>query len=237
MDVQLGHPGRYRDRAHVRPAALAALTLTLASGGGLWLNLVHDAEGGTGFGAPSGLVGWLLESALLLPFVLVGVWAALLLGQRLVRPLAEAGRRVLAVAATATLVAGATGIAMAMASPLHAILFGAPFDHHGVAIPMAAYMASDGLTALAANFAIAGLVLLLLRGEVWSQAPRSLPLRLRLAGSMSIRRAFALASSAVLVASSGLLLPIDTMAQPVLAASGPCPAGAPTKTFDVSAFV
>ena len=237
MDVQSVHPGRYRDRAQVRPAALVALTAAIASGGGLWLNLVHDAAGGTGFGAPSGLVGWLLESALLLPFVLAGVWLALQLGRRLVRPLEADGHRVLAVVALAALVAGATSIAVAASGPLHAILFGTPFDHHGVAIPMAAYMVRDGLTALAANFALAGLVLLLLRGETWGAASRSLPLRLRLAGSTSLRRAFALASSSVLVASSGLLLPVSTAAVAAAApAVGPCPAGATTKTFDVSAI-
>jgi hypothetical protein len=236
MDVQLGRPGRQRDRWHIRPAALSALTIALAYGGGLWLHLLHEAEGATEPGAPSGIVHWLRDSTLLLPVVLASVWLVLILGRRVMRSFSDRGARALAVTAVATLVAATTSLAEALASPIHGIAFGGTHDHQGVAMPLAVHMTYDGLVALAANLVIAGLVMLVLRGAAWSDTSRSIPLRLRLVRSLPLRRAFALASSAALVASSGLLLPISTNAVVAATPQGPCPSGAPTKSFNVSAI-
>ena len=61
MGSQAGRAGSHRERAHVRPAVLLALTAALAYGGGLWLHLLHEAEGVAESGAPSGLVHWLRD--------------------------------------------------------------------------------------------------------------------------------------------------------------------------------
>ena len=236
MDLQLGDPVRPRDRSRIRPAALTAMSLALAYGGGLWLHLLHEAEGATEPGAPSGLVHWLRDSTLLLPVVLASVWAALFLGRRLARSLSADRRPVLVTITLATTVAAVTSLAEALASPLHEMAFGGGHAHHGVAVPLAVHMVYDGLVALAANLVIAGLVLLVLRGDAWT-ASRPLPLRLRLVRSLAVRRAFALVSSAALIASSGLLLPISTNAVAAAGpALGPCPGGAPLKLFNVSAI-
>jgi len=235
VSIQSGPAGRQRSRERVRLAALAALTLGLAYGGGLWLHLLHEAEGATEPGAPVGVVHWLRDSTLALPIVLVAVWAGLRLGRRILRPYAGTEPRVLAVATVASAVAIVTSVALALSSPLHAVAFGAHHDSHGVEMPLATHMVREGLAALVANLVIAALVLAALRGRAWSAASGSGP-RLRLARSLPVRRAFALASSALLVTSLGLLPRVDTPSARGADPLGPCPATAPLKAFDVSAI-
>jgi hypothetical protein len=195
METQTGRSGPHRGRAHARPAVLLALTATMAYGGGLWLHLLHEAEGATEPGAPSGLVHWLRDSTLLLPIVLLATWVGLRLARRLVTPVAGGGSTVLAIAAPTAVVATATSLAEALASPLHALAFGAASDHHGASMPIPLHMAHDGLLALAANVAIAGLVFLLVRGNAWTDRPAWRP---SLRQSRPLQRAFGLASSAML---------------------------------------
>jgi hypothetical protein len=207
--------------------AVLGLALALAYGGGLWLHLVHEAEGATEPGAPGGLVHWLRDSTLLVPFVLAAVWVTLLLARRWVRgggrssPVLPAG------------VAFVVSVAEGLASPLHTIAFGGHHHHDGVEMPLGVHMAYDGVLALPANLLIAVAVLLVLRGAAHAFGPRR-PVVAPWLAMPHLRRAASLAASAALVASSGLL----PQAVPAFtnAASGPCPATAPVKSFDVSAI-
>ena len=235
MIIKSAETGRHRQRAGVRPAALAALTLALAYGGGLWLHLLHEAQGASETGAPIGVLHWLRDSTLLLPIVFVTVWASLVLGRRFMPHSSDGRPRLLRIAALAATVAAITSLAEALASPLHTIAFGAHHDHHGVEMPLAVHMAYDGIAALAANLAIAALVLIALRGQVWAAAPRQRPAR-RWFESAPLRRVFALAAGITLLATSGLLPRVDTATVRSADPVGPCPAGAPMKAFDVSAI-
>src|SRR3954463_570105 len=70
--------------ALARPSVVAAFALVLAYGGGLWLNVLHIAEGGYERNEPPLILHWLREPALALPLVLVAVWAGVLLARRLI---------------------------------------------------------------------------------------------------------------------------------------------------------
>lgn len=233
----MDHPSRHLPRRpgvpRSRPAAVVILTLALAYGGGLWLHLLHEAEGATEPGAPIGVLHWLRDSTLLLPFVLLAVWISLRLGRRFLVASAGGGSPAVGAVLLAAVVAAVTSLAEALASPLHTIAFGAHHDHHGVEMPLALHMAYDGVVAMAANLVIAALILLALRGVVWEAATRG-PARRWQPSTTQLRRAFAMASASALMVTSGLL----PQAAPTVAdaASGPCPAGAPTKSFSVSAI-
>jgi manganese oxidase len=230
-------PSRPRVRGgaayRVRAGSLAVLTLALAYGGGLWLHLIHEAEGAHEPGEPSSLVHWLRDSTLLVPVVLVAVWLTLQLGRRYLAGRTGAVGRAVAAATLASAMALVTSVAEALSSPLHTALFGAHHEHGGVEMPLALHMAYDGVIALTANLAIVLVVVAMLRGNVWSEGLRSSAAR-RWTASLQLRRAFSLGASAALMLGSGLLPQTAPVA--VLAASGPCPAGAPTKSFDVSAI-
>lgn len=234
MDISSDHRQHPRGPARVRPGVALATAAALAYGGGLWLHLLHEAEGATEPGAPSGLVHWLRDSSLLAPIVLAAVWLSLRLGRRWLAAPTGTGSRAAGTLVLAAFVAAVTSTAEALASPLHTLAFGGHHEHNGVELPLAAHMAYDGLTALAANLVIAVVVLFALRGEAWTARPAEAWSRRWAHGLVGLRRAASLAASAALVATSGLL---PQVAAPVaVAASGPCPTGAPTKSFDVSAI-
>jgi hypothetical protein len=209
------------------------MSAALAYGGGLWLHLLHEAEGATEPGAPIAVVHWLRDSTLLLPVILLATWAAFRLGRRLLARTVGRGSTVLATASLAAVVAGVTSVALALASPFHTILFHASHHHDGAEMPLPVHMAHDGLLALAANLVIAALVLLAVRGNVWTSRPAW---RLDVRTSRVLQRTLGLASSAALVASSMLLAPLSSTAPALAAANGPCPDGAPAKSFAVSAI-
>ena len=235
MDIRPGQLVHPQGRGRVRPAALAALTLTLAYGGGLWLHLLHEAEGATEPGAPIGVLHWLRDSTLLLPIVLAAVWASLLVARWLLLRQVGSCPPSVAVATIAATTAAIVSLAEALASPLHTLAFGAHHDHHGVEMPVALHMTYDGVAALAANLAIASVVLVILHGRAWSESAPS-PFRLGRPAFAAVRRALVSTLSAALVASSGLLPRIDAVAVQAAEPDGPCPAAAPTNTFDVSAI-
>ena len=63
--------------------AMAAYSLALAYGGGLWLHLLHEAEGATEQNAPHTIIHWLRDSTLALPMIAFGVFLATHLARRL----------------------------------------------------------------------------------------------------------------------------------------------------------
>src|SRR3954468_1038157 len=70
--------------ALARPSVVAALALVLAYGGGLWLNVLHKAEGGVERNEPPFVLHWLRDATLALPLVMVAVWVGVLLTRRLI---------------------------------------------------------------------------------------------------------------------------------------------------------
>src|SRR4051812_9007160 len=70
--------------ALARPSVVAAFALVLAYGGGLWLNVLHIAEGGYERNEPPLILHWLRDATLALPLVLVAVWAGVLMARRLI---------------------------------------------------------------------------------------------------------------------------------------------------------
>jgi hypothetical protein len=70
--------------ALARPSVVAAFAIVLAYGGGLWLNVLHAAEGGYERNEPPLILHWLRDSTLALPLILIAVWAGVLMARRLI---------------------------------------------------------------------------------------------------------------------------------------------------------
>lgn len=120
------------DRTGVKFSDLVALTIALTYGGGLWLHLAHKADGATEVNEPPALIHWLRDSTLMLPLVLVSVFAALLFARWFRQRLGQGAPRVVEHAAVVGSIALFTSVALAMASPIHNTLFHAhhPAHHH-----------------------------------------------------------------------------------------------------------
>src|SRR5687767_1383758 len=110
---------RSPQRLLARPAAAFALAVVLAYAGGLWMTLLHHAEGGTERGEPPLVVHWLRDATLSLPLVFCAVWLGVLVARRLLerrgRPVSDG----LATLVTAACVAFATADVMGLSTPLH----------------------------------------------------------------------------------------------------------------------
>src|SRR3954453_9368644 len=113
--------------ALARPSVVAAFALVLAYAGGLWLNVLHPAEGGYERNEPPFLLHWLRDSTLALPLVLVAAWAGVLVARRLVAR-AHSESRAVNAATLAACVAVLASVVAAFGGPAHSALFGA---HHG----------------------------------------------------------------------------------------------------------
>jgi hypothetical protein len=235
MNASVQEPGGVRRRDRIRPAAVGSLAVALAYGGGLWLQLVHAAAGHVQVGEPPALLHWLRDSTLTLPLIAAAVWLALAVGRRVAPRGDGLGVRLVSGALLVTILAAVTSLVVALAVPVQTIAFGAYHDHHGAQIPLATQMGFGGLVGLAVDLLIASVVLGFLRGKFWVSDPRR-PLRAQVAQSAPLRRAFVMVSSAVLVSTSGLALPLTTTAVAAASGAAPCPASAPVKTFDVSAI-
>ena len=227
------HAQSDRGASRARTIGILVLSLALAYGSGLWLFLIHQAEGAIANDAAPALVQWLRDSTLMLPLVLLAVWLGVRVTSRVLRPFGEASALLRAGTAIA-IVALLTSVGEALASPLRDAAFGGQHIHQGVALPLPVHMAYVGFLALAANLLLATLVLGLLRGRFWTSEPR---VRLQsLIEAPVLRRGFAVAVTALMAATA-----VGSGQSAALAAGsgtgiGPCPASAPIKTFDVSAI-
>src|SRR5438445_11231975 len=223
---------RLSDRTPAPPLlgrmATAVYSLVLAYGGGLWLHLLHEAEGATELNAPPPVIHWLRDSTLSLPLVVLGVVLASLLARRLLERYGDGASRTLIGASIAAAVALYASVVVAAGNPLHGLLFQAHEHANGDAeLPLAIHMLKDSLLVLSANLVLAGGLVAFLAGREW------------IAGQYRAKRSFAARMSIALgmvllpsLASSAAVLPAEAAIDP----GNPCAAGAPAKTFDVTAI-
>ena len=103
------------------------ITLTLTYGGGLWLHLFHQAGGATELNEPPAIIHWLRDSTLMLPLVLVSVFAALFFARWLLQRFGGNAPRLIESVVVVGSIALITSVALALASPIHNSFFQA---HH-----------------------------------------------------------------------------------------------------------
>src|SRR3954467_6333831 len=141
--------------ALARPSVVAAFALVLAYGGGLWLNVLHVAEGGYERNEPPFVLHWLRDATLALPLVLVAVWAGVLLARRLIE---RSGRdsRVVSALILATSVAFLASIVASLRGPAHGAPFGPRHGGHELSLPL--HLARDAVLALVVDLPLAGLL-------------------------------------------------------------------------------
>ena len=216
----------------VRPLVALLLAVALAYGGGAWLAKVHLS--GSVEPDQAGFVAtWLRDATLAFPVVMVAVWIGLLVTRRVLDRTGAQVPRPVAVALLAVVVGGLTAVVTSVFGPLHQVLFAT--GHAGHELPFALHMLRDALVAFPVDLLVAGFVAAgLARRRPW-EAPQVGGWRIpgTRFGRIAMQCAFALA----------VLGPVTLLAQVgterAIAGSGPgtpCPAGAPLKSFDVSAL-
>jgi hypothetical protein len=131
-----------------------AFAVLLTYGGGLWIQLLHEAEGGVEIGAPAPAIHWLRDSTLAFPLIVMATF----LGARLARGLLERfgpnASDVLVGSLVAVVLALYASIVLAVGNPIHGLLF--PTVHGGGHdLPLAIHLVRDGLLSLAANEVLA----------------------------------------------------------------------------------
>src|SRR4051812_8509124 len=218
--------------ALARPSIVAAFALVLAYGGGLWLNVLHKAEGGVERNEPPFVAHWLRDATLALPLVMAAVWVGVLLARRLIER-TRCENDVLGAATLAACVAALAAIVASAGGPAHAGLFGA--EHGGHDLPLPLHLARDGLLGLAVDLPLAVVVALLLaRREPWAapSVDRWLrPVSRRQAAAVKLALGFTLlAPAAIFMQTTG------TELAGAGAAPAPCAPSSPVKHFDVSAI-
>src|SRR5438270_3837169 len=114
-------------------SALAVYSLLLAYGGGLWLHLLHEAEGATEQNAPHTIIHWLRDSTLALPMIVFGVFLATHLARRLLARYGSDASRLTTSALIATVVSLYAAVIVAVGNPVHAALLGG--EHGGHDLP------------------------------------------------------------------------------------------------------
>ena len=113
-----------------QPSAAAALAVVLTYASGLALTALHLAETSRRPGEPPLVVQWLRDGTVALPLVFAAVWAGVLFARRaLERPRGAVSGR-MAAAVLAAVVADFASLAVALAHPLQAWLFGGAAHHH-----------------------------------------------------------------------------------------------------------
>src|SRR3712207_8402270 len=78
--------------ALARPSVVALFALVLGYGGGLWLNVLHHAEGGVERNEPPMLLHWLRDSTLALPLVIAAVWVGVVAARKVIEHAGEQHR-------------------------------------------------------------------------------------------------------------------------------------------------
>src|SRR5688500_9275220 len=101
-----------------RPGAAFVFALVQAYLGGLWLQILHRAEGGHERNEPGFLLHWLRDGTLSLPLILLLVWLGLAAARRLIGAHVEDDRR-LATMVCVACVGVAAALAAAIGGPAH----------------------------------------------------------------------------------------------------------------------
>jgi len=149
---------------------LVAFALPMAYGGGLWMHLLHEAEGDIEVGAPPWVLHWLRDSTLALPLMFLAAWLSMLVAAWQLHKYGRSASPFLASATIAAMAALVASVAVALASPMHGFFFpGHGADHE---LPFLVHMARDGAMVLPANLAISALVCQLLGESAWAE-PRA----------------------------------------------------------------
>jgi hypothetical protein len=166
----------------IRSSVLVAFTLALSYLGGLWLQLLHEADGATEFDQLPPVIHWLRDSTLMLPVVLVSVCVGLFLARWLLQCFGEDAPRILQSAVVVAIIALITSVALGAASPIHNSLFQAhhlAHQHPGdtatplalnqdnAEMPLALHMVYDGELALVGNLVLSSILFALFRGRLW----------------------------------------------------------------------
>jgi hypothetical protein len=127
-------------------------TVLFAFGAGLWLQWLHDVEGGIEPGAPPPVLHWLRDSSLAVPLVALGVVMGATLARGLLDRYGGGASDRLTAAFVVALVATYASVTMAVGNPIHGFLFEA-HEAAGHDLPLLIHLARDGLMALSANAA------------------------------------------------------------------------------------
>jgi hypothetical protein len=130
-----------------------SLTVLLAYGGGLWLNVLHEAEGAAEPGAPPAALHWLRDASLGLPLVALGVFLGAELARRLLARYGASASDGLAAAVVVTVSALYASVVLAIGNPIHGLAFAA--THGAQQLPLGVHLMRDGLLALSANVPLA----------------------------------------------------------------------------------
>jgi hypothetical protein len=164
---------------------LVVFTLLLTYGGGLWLYLLHEAEGATEPGAPPGVIHWLRDSSLSLPLVALGVFLGATLAQRLLLRCERSASEVVAGGLVAVVLAFYASVVLSVGNPIHGLLFASAVHGGGHDLPLGIHVVRDGLLALSANEVIAVILAAVVLGRHMLMASRRLPVNRRAAIQLS----------------------------------------------------
>jgi hypothetical protein len=154
---------------------LVVFTLLLTYGGGLWLYLLHEAEGAFEPNAPPGVVHWLRDSSLSLPLVALGVFLGAALARRLLLSYGRSASDVMMGGLVAVVLAFYASVVLSTGNPVHGLLFASEVHGGGHDLPLGIHVVRDGLLALTANEMLAGVLAAVVLGRHMLMASRRLP--------------------------------------------------------------
>ena len=232
MTQQLIDLARRRPSIWVRPGVAWLLTVALAYGGVLWMNVLHIAQGAHETNEPPLLVHWLRDGTLALPLIFVSVWVGLLVSRRLLDRLAGEPGAIAGTAIVAVLTATTASLILGLSNPLHGAAFG--HQHLHAELPWALHMGRDALAAFPVNLLLATITAAALaRWQPWTAPagdgwalPAGLRARTLLRGAVAL---IVIAPSAVFAASTAQLAVAGG------GAGNPCPSEV-DRTYDVRAI-
>ncbi len=204
---------------------VVVFAFALAYGGGLWLHLLHQADGAIELNAPPPLVHWLRDSTLMLPLVVVSIILALILVEKILERTARVheSSQPASDALIVAFIALVTSIATGAASPIHNLLFDAQHHLGDEEMPVVFHIFYDGALALIANVLITVTVMALSRVE--------------LAPIQTVTHHFARRAFSALMLAALMLETFPQSALPIAsAAPGVCATATRTIKYEVAAF-
>ena len=149
---------------------LLVFALVMSYGGGLWLYLLHEAEGATEPGAPPGVIHWLRDSSLSVPLVAFGVFLGAALTRRLLGRYGRGASDLVVAALMAVVLAFYASVVLSIGNPIHGLLFAS--THGGHDLPVGVHVVRDGLLALSANELLAASLAGIMLVRRWVTAAR-----------------------------------------------------------------